>query len=215
MPEFNALNPDMADPRYNTGISWYLFVWVLCPRIWLYSVSDLGIYEEGCGLDNVEFAYGHDEYLYKMLVRSVFCIIRLPIICSLYIFSFHRLPINVPSRLKLWRWPAFTRCTLGILEVPTVTSWMKRITRCWSGYLSLINLICTRRMSMVCTKIPSKSSGLIIKGWLINICPESWNGSLACVVNMRYWSHPIPPVWNKESILFFDSILVKGHTSRR
>ncbi|CAM9162076.1 unnamed protein product, partial [Ectocarpus fasciculatus] len=49
MPEFNVLNPDMKDPRYTT---------------------ELGIYEAGCGLDNLEFAYGHDEYLYKMLVAN-------------------------------------------------------------------------------------------------------------------------------------------------
>lgn len=32
--------------------------------------SELGIYTEGCGLDNVRFAYGHDEYLYRMLVHN-------------------------------------------------------------------------------------------------------------------------------------------------
>jgi len=45
-PEFNALNPDMQDPRYNT---------------------ELGVYEAGCGLDNLELAWGHDEYLYQVL----------------------------------------------------------------------------------------------------------------------------------------------------
>lgn len=45
-PEFNALNKDMADSRYNT---------------------DLGIYKEGCGLDNTDLAWGHDEYLYQVL----------------------------------------------------------------------------------------------------------------------------------------------------
>lgn len=45
-PEFNALNPDMADPRYNTPT---------------------GIYEEGCGLDALTLAWGHDEYLYQVL----------------------------------------------------------------------------------------------------------------------------------------------------
>ncbi len=47
-PEFNALNPDMADPRYNTPT---------------------GIYEEGCGLDALTLAWGHDEYLYRVLAR--------------------------------------------------------------------------------------------------------------------------------------------------
>ncbi len=45
-PEFNALNPDMQDSRYNTP---------------------LGIYEAGCGLDALTLAWGHDEYLYQVL----------------------------------------------------------------------------------------------------------------------------------------------------
>ncbi|MEC3908502.1 inositol oxygenase family protein [Tamlana sp. 2201CG12-4] len=45
-PEFNRLNSDMQDERYNT---------------------DLGVYEEGCGLDNLHLAWGHDEYLYQVL----------------------------------------------------------------------------------------------------------------------------------------------------
>ena len=47
-PEFNALNPDMHDPRYNTP---------------------LGIYTSGCGLDACVTAWGHDEYLYQVLSR--------------------------------------------------------------------------------------------------------------------------------------------------
>jgi len=45
-PEFNSLNPDMQDDRYNT---------------------DLGIYSKGCGIDNLQLAWGHDEYLYQVL----------------------------------------------------------------------------------------------------------------------------------------------------
>lgn len=45
-PEFNQLNPDMKDERYNTPT---------------------GIYKEGCGLDNLDLAWGHDEYLYQVL----------------------------------------------------------------------------------------------------------------------------------------------------
>lgn len=45
-PEFNDLNPDMEDPRYNTTN---------------------GIYPEKCGLDQLELAWGHDEYLYQVL----------------------------------------------------------------------------------------------------------------------------------------------------
>lgn len=45
-PEFNKLNPDMSDSRY---------------------ISELGVYEEHCGLDNLTLAWGHDEYLYQVL----------------------------------------------------------------------------------------------------------------------------------------------------
>jgi inositol oxygenase len=45
-PEFNCLNPDMSDPRYNT---------------------EYGIYQPNCGIKNLFFAWGHDEYMYQML----------------------------------------------------------------------------------------------------------------------------------------------------
>ncbi|MDN5204963.1 inositol oxygenase family protein [Fulvivirgaceae bacterium BMA10] len=45
-PEFNALNSDMSDERYNTS---------------------QGIYQTRCGLDNLTLAWGHDEYLYQVL----------------------------------------------------------------------------------------------------------------------------------------------------
>lgn len=45
-PEFNALNPDMEDNRYNT------------PE---------GIYKKGCGIDSLTLAWGHDEYFYQVL----------------------------------------------------------------------------------------------------------------------------------------------------
>lgn len=48
-PEFNSLNPDMANERYNT---------------------ELGMYQPNCGFENLQFAYGHDEYLYRMLVAN-------------------------------------------------------------------------------------------------------------------------------------------------
>ncbi len=49
-PEFNKLNPDMQDPRYNT------------PN---------GVYAEHCGLDQLELAWGHDEYLYQVLKHHI------------------------------------------------------------------------------------------------------------------------------------------------
>jgi len=45
-PEFNALNPDTKDDLLNT---------------------ENGIYEPACGLDNLNLAWGHDEYLYQVL----------------------------------------------------------------------------------------------------------------------------------------------------
>lgn len=49
LPELNKLNPDMQDSRYNT---------------------DCGMYEPGCGIDKLMFAWGHDEYMYRMLVAN-------------------------------------------------------------------------------------------------------------------------------------------------
>lgn len=48
-PEFNELNPDSSHPIYSTKF---------------------GIYKENCGLDELKFAWGHDEYMYRMLVAN-------------------------------------------------------------------------------------------------------------------------------------------------
>jgi len=45
-PEFFKNNPDFNNPAYNT---------------------QLGVYEEGCGLRNVHMSWGHDEYVYQMM----------------------------------------------------------------------------------------------------------------------------------------------------
>ena len=45
-PEYNELNKDYNDPVMSTMN---------------------GIYEEKCGIENLLFAYGHDEYMYQML----------------------------------------------------------------------------------------------------------------------------------------------------
>ena len=44
--EFFAENPDTKVPKYQT---------------------ESGIYEQGCGLDNVHMSWGHDEYLYHVV----------------------------------------------------------------------------------------------------------------------------------------------------
>jgi inositol oxygenase len=49
MPHLNALNPDMMEARYSTP---------------------MGIYESGCGLHNLKYAYGHDEYMYQFLLHN-------------------------------------------------------------------------------------------------------------------------------------------------
>ena len=48
--EFFADNPDTRHPVYGTP---------------------LGVYQPGCGLDNVVMAFGHDEYLYRVLKDAV------------------------------------------------------------------------------------------------------------------------------------------------
>jgi len=45
-PEFFKENPDAQVPDYQTRLS---------------------VYEEGCGLDNVDLSWGHDEYLYRVM----------------------------------------------------------------------------------------------------------------------------------------------------
>jgi inositol oxygenase len=45
-PEFFSANPDFCVPEYQTPC---------------------GIYNEGCGLDNVHLSWGHDEYLYHVV----------------------------------------------------------------------------------------------------------------------------------------------------
>ena len=45
-PEFFENNPDSENPDYQT---------------------ELGIYEAGCGLDNVLLSWGHDEYMYQVV----------------------------------------------------------------------------------------------------------------------------------------------------
>lgn len=47
-PEFNRLNPDMADARYNT---------------------EMGAYKRGCGISNLKWAWGHDEYAYQVIAN--------------------------------------------------------------------------------------------------------------------------------------------------
>lgn len=49
LPQYNALNPDMQNALYNT---------------------DLGIYAPHCGFSECMFSFGHDEYLYQVLVYN-------------------------------------------------------------------------------------------------------------------------------------------------
>ncbi len=45
-PEYFAMNPDYTHPTYST---------------------QLGVYQQGCGLKNVTMSWGHDEYVYQMM----------------------------------------------------------------------------------------------------------------------------------------------------
>jgi len=60
--EFFADNPDTGDPELQ---------------------SETGIYEEGCGLDNVYLSWGHDEHAYQVLKDS-----KLPLE-ALYMLRYH------------------------------------------------------------------------------------------------------------------------------
>lgn len=64
-PEYNQLNPDMQDPKYNTGRK---SIFTMFAVMLLY--AELGMYQEKCGFEKLQFAYGHDEYMYRMLVRT-------------------------------------------------------------------------------------------------------------------------------------------------
>ena len=48
-PEFNKENPDMKNSKYN---------------------SEYGIYQPNCGMDNLLCSWGHDEYLYQILMSN-------------------------------------------------------------------------------------------------------------------------------------------------
>lgn len=48
-PEFDVLSPDASDARYS---------------------STNGIYAEGCGIMNLDFSFGHDEYVYLWALHN-------------------------------------------------------------------------------------------------------------------------------------------------
>jgi len=48
-PEFLEANPDSTNPQFQ---------------------SQLGVYESGCGLRNVDLSWGHDEYLYHVITQT-------------------------------------------------------------------------------------------------------------------------------------------------
>jgi inositol oxygenase len=64
-PQYFAQNPDSTHPIYST-------------------VN--GVYEPGCGLDKVRMSWGHDEYLYRVLIGN--SQVKLPQ-AALYMIRFH------------------------------------------------------------------------------------------------------------------------------
>lgn len=66
--EYNNLNPDSLNPLYNTGT---------------------GVYKKGCGLTNTLCSWGHDEYLYRVLVDN-----NVPLaqnVAAMYMIRYHSL----------------------------------------------------------------------------------------------------------------------------
>jgi len=78
--EYFSANPDTAEPRYQ---------------------GRHGVYEEGCGLRNVDLSWGHDEYLYQVLES------RLPE-PALYMIRYHGEDCLFASRLLI-----VVRCRCG------------------------------------------------------------------------------------------------------
>jgi hypothetical protein len=74
------------------------------------------MYEPHCGLDNVKFAYGHDEYMYQMLVRLI-C--KYVFLWDLTILRRYRLLTSAPFPRKAWLWFATILPTPGIPAVHT------------------------------------------------------------------------------------------------
>lgn len=68
-PHFNQLNPDQREDS-------------------LYS-TEYGIYSPKCGLKNVKFAYGHDEYMYQMLVSSYTIVTCMDYDKMIYLYTFY------------------------------------------------------------------------------------------------------------------------------
>jgi inositol oxygenase len=63
--DLTSLCPDMSNPQYNT---------------------ELGIYQRNCGFDNLNWAWGHDEYLYMVLKNHAECTLPLE---AMYCIRFH------------------------------------------------------------------------------------------------------------------------------
>ena len=67
--EFFSANPDRLRPEFQT---------------------DLGVYEEGCGLDQVRISWGHDEYLYRVLKDSKLPAAALAMVRFHSFYAWHR-----------------------------------------------------------------------------------------------------------------------------
>jgi len=66
-PAFNAMSPDAQHPE---------------------RMTELGIYTEGCGLDATLTAYGHDEYMYEVLINNEGVLLPAE---ALYVIRYHSL----------------------------------------------------------------------------------------------------------------------------
>ena len=100
-PETFAANPDSEDPMYS---------------------SEYGVYQPGCGLDNVILSWGHDEYLYSVLKdqsslpEEGLAMIRYH---SFYPYVPRSFSMPTPNSL-------FIIITAGTVKAPTPTSQTKK-----------------------------------------------------------------------------------------
>ena len=118
-PEFFNLNHNIINPFYNT---------------------ELGIYEEKCGIDNLIMSFGHDEYMYQVLVHNGCLIpdIGLKIIRYHSFNAWHRdgayQYFETDDDLETKKWcQTFCQCDLytkdntNILEIKTLEPYYKSL----------------------------------------------------------------------------------------
>lgn len=122
LPEFNKLNPDMENPLYNT------------PN---------GIYTPGCGIMNLKYAFGHDEYMYRMILHN-HCDKNFPpeALAILRLHSFY--PWHTGNAYKQFEQPGDEKYLTAIrdfnqFDLYSKASEIPDVEKLWPYYQSLID----------------------------------------------------------------------------